>query len=384
MHRDVQSRLWTGTQYLHMESLVLYRPRKGQKQSASTVAKRAGRSIPLAQTGSTKSASRKVVGGTNQITVSHREMIDTVAGSVGFNVNTIVNLTPSDVCFSWLSRLAENFEEWRLNSLVFTYESSKAATSPGLIYMAPDYDTTDAAPTSGAIMASYQDAVSGNAYCSLRCALRPASLHRHHKELFTGSPAAGTDPHTYYGGNFFLATEGCADTTIHGRLFAEYSVTLMIPELRPQAPIAMLGSEDVDQTSAFATLTRANCYGTAGTPAICRGDQLATAPFGSSLRFLKRGIYIVRYLVRYFNAWLANPTTAASTASVTPFTGADGVAGAAGGGIAQFAYMVQVSAIDQICATNFTGSLGADADLGGLGVYITEHNVQFRDASVEA
>jgi len=378
-----------------MESLVLYRQkpsaqkqkRKPRQQQPAQPLRR--NLIPLAQSRQTAARPYQIQGGRNMIRVQHREMVAPISGTVGFGA-TPFTMSPSSLNFSWLNRLADCYEMYHWNSLAFTFEPAKSATSPGLIYMAPDYDISDPLPLGGSVISSYQDAVVGNIYAPLHCRVNPASLHRHHHDLFVGTvPPTSCDPHTYHPGFFVMATEACADTTMHGRLMVEYDITFSVPDNSPGCPIDDVAEEAVIQDTVNSTMTRANCWGTAGSEARKQGENLVNVPFGSSLRFVKRGIYIARLLIRYLNAWNAAPSTAASTATVQSITGGDGAfdgakVGADGLDYRTISYLVQVTAPDQILATNFTGTFGADGDLQVVQANVTECNVRHVDGSLEA
>jgi hypothetical protein len=169
--------------------------------------------------------------------ITHRELVKTVVSgpvadaftTVGFPVNPGMAET-----FPWLSRLASNYEKYKFHKLVFRYVTRAATTDRGGVIMAPDYDAADAPPTTEEQASAYTDAVESPVWQSFDVPLRAASQGA--KYVRSGA-VVDTDIKTYDIANFFCATvpaTGATDLSI-GKLWVEYVVELMIPQLATAA-----------------------------------------------------------------------------------------------------------------------------------------------------
>ena len=97
--------------------------------------------------------------GSNSCCIAHRELIATINHSVNFSTISF-NLNPGlSSTFPWLAPMAAQWEQYRFKKLLFNYVTRTSTTTVGSILLAPDYDASDAAPTSEVNMASYQDCV---------------------------------------------------------------------------------------------------------------------------------------------------------------------------------------------------------------------------------
>ncbi len=166
-------------------------------------------------------------------TVSHRERIGTVLGSVAFTT-TAYDINPGLVTtFPWLSAIANRFETYSFEKLTFRFKTKTATTALGDVILVNDYDCTDSGPATSIQAESYQSFVDGAPWQDLSMSALPKDLHKL-KERYvrdTTNPS-GTDQKMYDVGTFYICTENQASAALVGYLYVEYTVRLMTPQLR--------------------------------------------------------------------------------------------------------------------------------------------------------
>ncbi len=222
--------------------------------------------------------------------VVHRELIASVTGSVAFTVANTFELNPGvSATFPWLSLIAQGWEQYEFNSLVFHYVTRTGTNVPGSVMIVPDYDAADTAPADEATASSYQDAIEDAPWKDIRCALRKSSMNTSRMRHFVRQVAlaANLDVKTYDVGNLFvLTTDGTAVSW--GKLWVEYDVTFHIPQL----PSAGSGPFGGVITSTGASETAANPFGTA--PAVDGQAKGISMNALSVLNIQQPGDYIVQ------------------------------------------------------------------------------------------
>jgi hypothetical protein len=165
--------------------------------------------------------------------VHHREYIgDVGVNTSGFGIVSTLQLNPGlSGVFPWLSQIAQNFEVYEFHKLRFAYQASCPTSQAGTLYMALDYDPSDAAPANKAGMMSNMSAVSSSIWASngieYDCAMRQYMSNRFTRNA---SLVANLDVKTYDAGNLYIAIEGVA-TTSPGNLYVEYDISLRIPQI---------------------------------------------------------------------------------------------------------------------------------------------------------
>jgi hypothetical protein len=142
--------------------------------------------------------------------------------------------------FPWLSQIANNYEQYSFEGLVFEFRSTSADalnsvnTALGTVMMATQYDVSDDNFSSKAEMLNYEfsNSVKPSDSClhMIECAPRQTTL----TELYTlsGLAPAGYDPRFYNLGRFQIATSGFQGTSVTvGELHVTYQVRLLKPKL---------------------------------------------------------------------------------------------------------------------------------------------------------
>lgn len=194
--------------------------------------------------------------GADSCRIIHRELIASVTGTVAFTVGSSIALNPGlGTSFPWLSTQAAGWERYKFNSLRFCYYTRTGSNIPGSVMMAPDFDASDAAPTTEVAASSYQHCEEDAPWKDIKCILPARELMGDMKEKYIRNSAISSnqDIKTYDAGNFFLCTvDGTA--VPWGKLWAEYDVTLITPQSPPggfQATGVLVGVGALDNDAIF-------------------------------------------------------------------------------------------------------------------------------------
>jgi hypothetical protein len=146
-------------------------------------------------------------------------------------VRTPFSINPGDESlFPWLSKLADNFEQYEFHSLEFSFSTMQPTTSVGYMILAVDYDASDVNDhlSKGDFLA-----FDGAAKCpiwsgvSIRCP--PSNLKG--RRFVRGSPPKGTFDIKMYDLGTLETVNYCNATQTVGELYVSYDVTLYIPEV---------------------------------------------------------------------------------------------------------------------------------------------------------
>lgn len=173
------------------------------------------------------------------VRIRHREFIQDLSSSVAFT-NTSFSVNPGlSATFPWLSTVAQNFEEYRLEGLVMEFKSTSADalnstnTALGTVIMAAEYNSTQAAYINKQQMENSMWATSckpSEGMCMpIECA--PALNPLANQYIRTGAVASGTDQRFYDICNIQVATVGSQAAAVIGELWLSYDVVLLKPQL---------------------------------------------------------------------------------------------------------------------------------------------------------
>lgn len=289
-------------------------------------------SVAAAYAKGQRSSAPRIEATRDQVRIVHRELVGSVTGSTAFTVFQIIALNPGlSASFPWLATQAQAWERYRFNRLRFCYYTRTGSNVPGSVMMVPDYDASDAAPVSEQVASSYEDVEEDAPWKDIDCDLRPSSLHALGPSKFirVGALLANQDIKTYDAGNFFLATvDGTAVSW--GKLWVEYDITLMTPQLNPAGGGALAAQAVNSVTPTTASLLP--------TPVTVLNSSAIVSIAGEVLTFLQAGQYILTYVV--------SGTTCTQTGAPAPAAGgAFGYQVVSGSGTAIMIQVMQVIAI---------------------------------------
>lgn len=228
----------------------------------------------------------------NTSRVVHRELIANIVGSATFSVPFSFPLNPGmSQTFPWLSVIAQQWEQYRFNSLRFCYYTRTGTTTIGSLQLIADYDAADSAPLSEFIASSYQDVVEDAPWKDIFCELKSSSLHAMgpRKYIRTGPLAANLDIKTYDSGTMFVGTTDASGSPPWGKLWVEYDVTFSVPQ------ISLVGPSS--NTYLHATANVPTSSSILPTPTVVSGT-LPVSVVASTITFPSPGVYLVNYTVQ--------------------------------------------------------------------------------------
>jgi len=186
--------------------------------------------------------------GHNFTRVMHREYLQDVVTSstIGqFKIESFPIQPGLLRTFPWLSAIAENYEEYTLNGMVFEFKSnsydalSSTNTASGTVVMTTQYNPLNPPFTTKTQMEQYEFTCSSKPSVDLLHPVECARLETPTTVLSTRSaPVLTGDVRLYDWGNFYIATVGMqgASTNI-GELWVTYDLTLMKPKMGPSTDV---------------------------------------------------------------------------------------------------------------------------------------------------
>jgi len=233
----------------------------------------------------------RMSGTRDSVRIVHRELIGSITGTVGFTVASAIPLNPGlSGSFPWLSSQAQSWERYRFNKLRFCYFTRTGSSTPGSVLLVPDYDASDAQPVSEQVASTYEDVEEDAPWKDICCELRLSALNALGPSKFvrTGQLLANQDVKTYDSGNFFLVTtDGTA--VPWGKLWVEYDITLMTPQLPPGGGGALQAQAGTSTAPTTANMLASPTF-------VANSSNLFTIA-GEVLTFLVAGDYLVVYNV---------------------------------------------------------------------------------------
>jgi len=205
--------------------------------------------------------------------IQHREFLNDVITSDTIGAFSIqqVPIQPGLLeSFPWLSASAENYQEYRLNGVVYEFKSNSydalasTNTASGTVIMATDYNVLDAPFVNKFQMEQTQFTCSGKPSVNLMHPIECNKLETPTNVLYTrSSPVTSGDPRLYDWGNFYIATVGMqgASTNI-GELWVTYDITLLKPKLNATVDVY----DHYILNNSASEPGGPNYYGTTGSP----------------------------------------------------------------------------------------------------------------------
>lgn len=207
--------------------------------------------------------------------VCHSEYIQDISSSTSFT-NTVFPINPGIAAtFPWLSQVAQNFEEYKFEQLVFYYKTTSALalnstnTALGVVVGATNYNVTQPAFTSKQQMESYEYAKSAPPAVSQTF---PVECNRSdnvmdHMFIRSGSLGANQDIRLNDFGNFQIATTGSQAAAVTGELWVSYRVKLYKSSLSSVGVSSILSShygKTAFTSSVLSAVTSAHPFGGVG------------------------------------------------------------------------------------------------------------------------
>lgn len=215
--------------------------------------------------------------------IVHKEFITNISGTSAFTQALQVPLNPGLFqSFPWLSAIANNYESYRFHALKFCYYTRTGSNIPGSVLIVPDYDASDAAPSSEQIASTYNDMEEDVPWKDICCRLNPRSMNSlgPHKFVRNGGLPATADIKTTDSGNVFLFTvDGTAVNW--GKVWVEYDVEFFTPQSNPN------GNVQSGESTGTGALTAAAIFGTGLNNVFASSTIYSLTPASGTLTFLQ-------------------------------------------------------------------------------------------------
>lgn len=181
--------------------------------------------------------------GRRGIRVCEREYLGDVLSSATPNSfqNSSYRLNPADPrTFPWLSAIANQFEEYELNGLIFEYKTTSAmyngtTQALGTVTMMTDYDPLDPAPTDLVTMQNADYSCSTVSSNNLQHGVECEPSERTVKLMYTEIVRpADSEVRWCDVGNFNIATSGVSAASVNlGQLWVSYDISFYKKQLSP-------------------------------------------------------------------------------------------------------------------------------------------------------
>lgn len=174
------------------------------------------------------------------VTVRNREFIQVVPGSTNFTIQDRLDINPGNhLVFPWLSKIAQNFSQYRFEGLSFHFVSTSGnitnSQALGSITMAVDYDPSGKDIITKQQMLATPFAVSKapctDSECPVECA--PQQMMNGGLLYIRDLAPANQDLRFFDLGQFILASDG-QDSNANGQQMGELWVTYQVALYKPQ------------------------------------------------------------------------------------------------------------------------------------------------------
>jgi len=180
--------------------------------------------------------------GSSEVRVTHREFVKSISvpsDPTNFN-NYTLDINPSnEVLFPWLSRIARNYQQYKINGMVFTFKSmtSEYASSGslGTVGIATNYNVNDKPYENLVAFENSQFAVVNKPSLNIVHAIECKEFARNGLQLYVRDASSEStnisDARFYDYAKVQIMTEGlpqAVDTTL-GQLWVSYDITLLKP-----------------------------------------------------------------------------------------------------------------------------------------------------------
>lgn len=172
------------------------------------------------------------------VRICHREFIQDVSSTTAFQ-NLTFNINPGLAStFPWLSAVAQNFQQYKLHGMIFSFVSTSADalnstnTALGTVIMATNYNASAPAFQSKSQMENNEFTTSSkpsnNILHMIECDPKQ-TLQEGKFYIRTGALPANQDIKTYDVGLFQFGTAGSQAAAVIGELHVSYDIELMKP-----------------------------------------------------------------------------------------------------------------------------------------------------------
>jgi len=171
------------------------------------------------------------------VIIRHREFVMGVSPGVvaGWKVSNVLALNPGNfISFPWLSRIAGNYENYKINGFTVHYVPNCSTGTAGALGLVIDYDSADTGIADESAFLNSAHAISFSPYTSKVLFSSSEELNKGLKTKFVsdGTTNVGQDIKTLDFGKLYVSASGTTIATRLGNIFFEYNIELLTPTVR--------------------------------------------------------------------------------------------------------------------------------------------------------
>lgn len=187
--------------------------------------------IPVAFGYTERAQPARITSAGKDVRVIHCEYVAEIYGSVNFSLTPFTLQPANSILFPWLANMANLYETYTFLKCNFKYVPSRSTATNGAVFLAVDFDSTDAAPPNKTQLMAYNRSVRGPVWDDLTYQCDRTDLKVLQKRFIRNATVANTDAKLYDTGTLFIGTQQCADATNIGELHVEYEIMFHTPQL---------------------------------------------------------------------------------------------------------------------------------------------------------
>jgi hypothetical protein len=164
------------------------------------------------------------------------DLVQSLSGTTGFGA-AIVRFNPGLSIFASLSIEAQRYDKYRVRSLRLVYYPDVAVvTTQGRVYLAPEYDLRDSAPSTLAKLLAYEGVINNVAHKPIVLECDPRIMFGGVQQKRVRCGPVGSDLELYDSVSFIIATDNCSGTGALGQVMVEYEIEFDAFQLEPATP----------------------------------------------------------------------------------------------------------------------------------------------------
>ena len=197
--------------------------------------------------------------------ISHREFVGDIRGSTNFEIATYDINPANSQLFPWLSGIAQNYEEWVAQGIIFEFKTTCATavastnTALGTVVMATQYNSYAPQFINKQQMENYEFCQSTVPSASILHPVECDPKMTANGGLFyvnNDGYAANADQRLYNIGKFNIATIGMQAAATIGELWVTYKICFMKPKLQSNVSFSdhyILDATNISSATPFGT-----------------------------------------------------------------------------------------------------------------------------------
>lgn len=179
--------------------------------------------------------------------IKHKEFIGDLGSTVNFNLSQYEINPANPILFPWLSGIAQNFEQWVCQGMIFQFKTTSATavastnTALGTVIMATQYNSYAPPFINKIQMENYEFAQSTVPCESIMHPIECDPKQTMCNGLFfvnNDGYSANADKRLYNIGTFNVATTGSQAASVVGELWVTYDICFLKPKLQGNTAIA--------------------------------------------------------------------------------------------------------------------------------------------------